>query len=130
MTRDDLKVLNDRAATKEDAQAGRVVFHIPDSRSIPYQFDNELPLLAKVTTPDEDNGFPPPGALVAIVQAELGDNGQILFGVMYGHGEEGICQPGEVEVIGPLGEAFPMTDLYGSASEAKENVEPNRMESA
>jgi hypothetical protein len=42
------KVLNGRVATEADAHEGRVVFHIPDSRSTIHLFDNELPLTAKV----------------------------------------------------------------------------------
>ncbi len=111
MIRDGLKVLNGRVATKDDADAGRVVFYIPDARSVPYRFEHDLPLLAKVTTPDERVGFPPSGSLVTIVQAEQGDNGEILLGLMYGECEEGLCQLGEVEVIGRLDEAPTFQEL-------------------
>lgn len=97
-----LKVLNGRAATGADSEAGDVVFYIPDSRSIPYRFDHELPLIAKIINPD--GGVAPLGSLVTIVQAEQGDNGEVLLGFMFGDGEEGVCMLGEVEVIGPATE--------------------------
>jgi hypothetical protein len=97
-----LKMLNGRAATEADSEAGSVVFYIPHSRSTPYRFDHELPLIAKVVNPE--GGVAPPGSLVTIVQAERGDNGEVLLGLMFGDGEEGVCMLEEVEVIGPAPE--------------------------
>ena len=94
-----LKVLNGRTATEADSEAGSIVFYIPDSRSTPYNFDHALPLTAKIINPS--GGVAPPNSLVTIVQAEQGDNGEVVLGLMFGNGEEGICMLEEVEVIGP-----------------------------
>jgi hypothetical protein len=95
------KVLNGRAATEADANAGAVVFYIQDSRSKPYAFDHELPLLAKVIGP-EDNGLGPGGTEVIVVQAEEGDNGTVLLGVLIGDDGEGICMLNELQILGPV----------------------------
>jgi hypothetical protein len=97
-----LKVLNGRVATEADSEAGSVVFYIPDSRSVPYRFDDELPLMARFINPE--SGVVPPGSLVTIVQAEQGDNGEVVLGFMFGDGEEGVCMLEEVEVVGPTAE--------------------------
>jgi hypothetical protein len=97
-----LKVLNGRAATEADSEAGSVVFYIPDSRSTPYRFDHELPLIARIINPGD--GIAPHGSLVTIVQAEQGDNGEVVIGFMFGEGEEGVCTLQELEVIGPAPE--------------------------
>jgi hypothetical protein len=96
-----LKVLNSRVATEAEAETRSVVFYIPEGRSVPYSFGQNLPLQAKVVIHDEENGFPF-GSVITIVQAEQGDNGEVIFGVMYGVDQEGICMLSDVEVIGPI----------------------------
>jgi len=100
-------VLNGRVATEADAQERSVIFHIPDSRSTTYYFDHELPLTAKVINPE--GGAGPPGSLVTIVQAERGDNGVVLLGLMLDDGGEAVCLLEEVEVIGPAPEDPPFS---------------------
>jgi hypothetical protein len=94
-----VKALNGRAPTEADVEAGTVVFYIPDSRSTPYEFDHQLPLLARVINPDD--GAAPLGSIVTIVQAEKGDNGQVLLGLLLDDGGEAVCMLEEVELIGP-----------------------------
>ncbi len=101
---DELKVLNGRVATERDVEARRVIFFIPDSRSTPFEFDHAFPLLAKVVKKDDMDGFPKPGSLVTIVQAEMTDEGQVVLGLIYGDGEEGVCHLQDIEVIGPIQE--------------------------
>lgn len=93
------KVLNGRAATEYDANARTVVFYIQDCRSKPYAFNHELPLLARVIGP-EDNGLGPAGSEVIVVQAEEGDNGEVLLGVLIGEDGEGVCMLNELEIVG------------------------------
>jgi hypothetical protein len=97
-----VKPLNGRAATEADSEAGTVVFYIPESRSSAYQFDHPLPLLARVTNPDD--GAAPLGTIVTIVQAEQGDNGEVVLGLLLDDGGEAICMLNEVEVLGPAPE--------------------------
>jgi hypothetical protein len=94
-----LKVLNGRAATSEDAEKRSVVFYIPDSRSVSFTFDRSLPLKAVVTKPDDGDGFPPPGSVVYVVQAEIGDNGEVVIGLMYGDDQEALCLLRDITVI-------------------------------
>jgi len=95
------KVLNGRAATEYDANAATVVFYIQDCRSKTYAFDHELPLLARVIGP-EDNGLGTAGTEVVVVQAEEGDNGEVLLGVLFGEDGEGVCMLDELEIVGPF----------------------------
>jgi hypothetical protein len=93
-----LKVLNSRVATQAEADARSVVFYIPEGRSVPYSFGRDLPLQAKVVIHDEANGYPF-GSMVTVVQAEQGDNGEIVLGLMFGEDQEGICMLSDVEII-------------------------------
>jgi len=96
-----LKVLNGRVATKADVNANSVVFYIPDGRSVPYEFEHQLPLLARVTKAGDEVNFAPPGALVTIVQAELVDGNDVVLGLMMDGDVEGICDLADVDVLGP-----------------------------
>jgi len=98
----DLKVLNGRVATEADAEDRSVVFYIRDSRSTPYSFAHPLPLRARLRSPEE-SGIESSGNEVVIVQAERGDNGQILIGLQYGENEEAVCTLEELEILGPIG---------------------------
>jgi len=91
------RALNGRAATKADQDAEEVIFYIPNGRSAPYRFDRDLPLSARLISPEEETGFPV-GTLIEILQAEIGDTGDVLIGFMVGE-EEGICQLNEIELI-------------------------------
>jgi hypothetical protein len=86
-----------RAATKADQDAEEVIFYIADGRSVPYWLGRELPLGARLISTEEDTGFPV-GTEIEILQAELGDTGDVLIGFMVGE-EEGICQLNEIELI-------------------------------
>jgi hypothetical protein len=88
------RIIEARAATVEDSETGRAIFYIPEARSKPYSMGRPFPLPAKIILPDEDNY----GQVVQIVQAEIGDNGDILLGWVSGQ-EEGICMLGDVEVL-------------------------------
>ena len=96
-----LKVLNGRIATEADVDAHSVVFYIPDGRSVPYTFEHELPLLARVTKTEDEVNFAPPGTLVTIVQAELVDGQNVVLGLMMDGDVEGICDLADVDVLGP-----------------------------
>ena len=91
------RALNGRAATKADQDAEEVTFYIPDGRSVPYQFGRDLPLSARLISSEEATGFPI-GTVIEILQAEIGDTGDVLIGFMAGE-EEGICQLNEIELI-------------------------------
>jgi hypothetical protein len=92
------KILNGRAATKKDFEAGKVIFYIPDSRSAPYSFGRDLPLTARVVNPDLGDGCPPPGTPLIIVQAEITDGEYVTLGVIYGDGDEGVFALEDVEL--------------------------------
>ena len=99
-----LKVLNGRVATEAEAAAKSVVFYMPEGRSVPYDFGQDLPLFARVVIHDDENGYPY-GLIVTIVQAEQGDNGEVALGLMFGEDQEGISMLSDVEVIGPIVDA-------------------------
>jgi hypothetical protein len=92
-----VRALNGRSATQADVDAGTVVFYIPDGRSTPYYFGRDLPLRALLLGPEEQSGFPD-GTVIDVLQAEVGDNGEVLIGFVAGE-EEGICQLNEIELI-------------------------------
>jgi len=56
-----------------------------------------LPLCARLLGTEETTGFPV-GTEIEILQAELGDTGDVLIGFMAGE-EEGICLLHEIELI-------------------------------
>jgi hypothetical protein len=89
------RALNGRVATETDVDAGEVIFYIPEGRSIPYQFGRDLPLRARLV--GEEAGFPM-GTEVEILQAEVGDTGDVLIGFVAGD-DEGVCMLHEVELI-------------------------------
>jgi hypothetical protein len=101
------KVLNGRVATEADVEQGNVVFQIPEAHSTPYSFDQELPLTAKVIRRESE--FLPPGSLVTIVQAERGDNGEVVLGLMLDDGGEAVCMLAKVEVVGSAPEDPPFS---------------------
>jgi len=90
--------INGRVATQADVDAGTCVFLIPDQRSTPYSFGRELPLAAVVALEDDPN-IGPKGTPVTIVQAEVGDTGDILLGVLFGEDGEALCLLDDVEVL-------------------------------
>jgi hypothetical protein len=89
--------LNGRTATQADVDAGKVIFYIPDERSTPYRFGRDLPLRARLVDSDETTGFAA-GTTVEILQAEVGDTGDVLIGFVAGD-EQGICMLHEIELI-------------------------------
>ncbi len=89
--------LNGRAATQADQDAETVIFYIQDGRSVPYRFERDLPLRARLVGTEETTGFPV-GTEIEILQAELGDTGDVLIGFVAGE-EEGICMLHEIELI-------------------------------
>jgi hypothetical protein len=91
------RALNGRVATKADQDAEEVIFYIEDGRSVPYQFGRDLPLSARLISPEEATGFPV-GTVIEVLQAETGDTGDVLIGFIAGE-EEGICQLNEIELI-------------------------------
>jgi hypothetical protein len=91
------RALNGRAAPKADQDAEEVIFYIPDGRSVPYRFGRDLPLGARLISPEVATGFPV-GTVIEILQAEIGDTGDVLIGYVAGE-EEGICQLNEIELI-------------------------------
>jgi hypothetical protein len=68
-----------------------------DGRSAPYQFGRALPLRARLLGSEGQSGFPD-GTVIKVLQAEVGDNGEVLIGFVAGE-EEGICQLNEIELI-------------------------------
>jgi hypothetical protein len=94
-----VKVINNRVATKEDVDAGQVVFFVPDGRSRPYSFGRLLPVEAKITKPKSNDEFYSPGTIVSIVQAELVDGAEVLLGVQATDDDEGLCSLKDVEVL-------------------------------
>lgn len=96
------RVINGRAATEEDVHPGGAIFFIPDNRSVPYSFGNDLPISVKIMKPDDGDGFPPPGTLVQILQAELTDDGRIILGFEH-DGGDCVCTLDDVEMLDALG---------------------------
>lgn len=91
------QIINDRVATEAESEAGEVIFYIPDRRSEPYSFSHKLPLKAVVTKPYADDGFPTPGTVIIIVQAELVDSKDVVLGFVDGD-DEGICMLEDVRI--------------------------------
>lgn len=89
--------LNGRAATQADQDAETVIFYIPDGRSVPYRFKRDLPLRARLLGTEETTGFRV-GTEIEILQAELGDTGDVLIGFIAGE-EEGVCMLHEIELV-------------------------------
>ncbi len=89
------RALNGRVATQADQDAEEVVFYIPDGRSVPYRFERDLPLRARLV--GTETGFPI-GTEIEILQAEIGDTGDVLIGFIVGE-DEGLCQLHEIELI-------------------------------
>jgi hypothetical protein len=88
-----------RAADEDDCKAGRAIFYIRDSRSIPYDLGQPLPLSAKIK---QDAHVSPgdvirAGTVIEIIQCEIDERGKILIGFRYA-GREGICTLDEVEM--------------------------------
>ena len=90
--------LNHRVATPEDADAGTVIFHIPDGRSVPYWFGRELPVSAVIARDDLGDAFPPAGTRVEILQAEQGDTGDVIVGFVLGD-QEFVGMLGDIRLI-------------------------------
>jgi len=88
--------LNGRVATQADVDAGTVIFYIPDGRSTPYDFGRALPLKARIA--GEETEAYPVGTEVEILQAEVGDTGDVLIGFMVGQ-DEGIGMLHEFELL-------------------------------
>ncbi len=91
------QIINNRVATEAEGEAGEVIFYIPDHRSIPYSFRRNLPVTAVVTKPDVGDGFPAPGTILEIVQAELVDGKDVVLGFINGD-DEGICMLEDVQL--------------------------------
>ena len=90
------RALNGRVATQADQDAEEVIFYIPDGRSVPYRFERDLPIRARLLGAEE-TGFPV-GTEIEILQAEIGDTGAVLIGFIVGE-DEGICLLHEIELI-------------------------------
>ena len=90
------RALNGRVATQADQDAEESIFYIPDGRSVPYRFGRDLPLRARLVT-EKTTGFPI-GTEIQILQAEIGDTGDVLIGFIVGE-DEGICRLQEIELI-------------------------------
>jgi hypothetical protein len=91
------RALNGRVATQADQDAKDVIFYIPDGRSVPYRFEHDLPLRARLVGTEETTGFPI-GTEIEILQAEIGDTGDALIGFIVGE-DEGMCLLKEIELI-------------------------------
>jgi hypothetical protein len=87
--------LNGRVATEADVDAGTVIFYIADGRSIPYRFERDLPIRARIVS--DESGYPA-GTEIEILQAEVGDTGDILIGFLVGE-DEGVGMLHEFELI-------------------------------
>ena len=74
------------------------IFFAPDNRSVAYSFGRELPVTAKVVKADDGDGFPPPGTIVQILQAECTDDGSVVLGFVH-DGGDCVCMLEDVEVI-------------------------------
>ena len=92
------RAINGRVATEEDFHQGIAVFYIRDTSSVPYSFGRPLPVTVRfLDSGEEDEGRPPAGTEVEVLQAELTDEGTVVLG--YKHdGKDGICLLSEVEV--------------------------------
>jgi hypothetical protein len=97
----DLKVLNGRVPTEADAETEALSSTFPIHAALPIFFDHPLPLRARLRSP-EVSGIEPPGNEVVIVQAEIGDNGEIVIGLQYCEDEEAVCTLEELEILGPI----------------------------
>jgi len=93
------RVINGRTATEEDVHPGGSFFFIPDGRSSAYSFGIDLPVFAKIVKPDEGDGFPAPGTIVSISQAEMTEDGGVVLGFEY-EGGDCVCMLEDVEVLG------------------------------
>ncbi|RRA48423.1 hypothetical protein [Acidipila sp. EB88] len=91
------QTLNGRVATEQEAEAQTVIFFVPEQRSEPYSFAHALPLIARMALSDPREGFPPVGAPVEIIQAELVDGKDVVLGFLY-QGEPGLCMLQDVNV--------------------------------
>lgn len=91
------RALNGRAATKADSEAGEVVFYIEEGRSAPYSFGRDLPLRARLIGAEDTTGLAQ-GTVIEILQAEVGDTGDVLIGFVT-DAEEGVCMLHEIELI-------------------------------
>src|SRR5258708_31239553 len=92
-----------KPATEEDCKAGRAIFYVPDNRSKIHDLGRPLPLQARIKQDTEvgtglEQGIIPAGTPVAIIQCEIGDNGEIVVGFRY-DGGEGICMLNELEIL-------------------------------
>ena len=92
------RVINGRAATEEDVHPGGAIFFIPDNRSVPYSFGSDLPVSVKIVKADDGDGFPPPGTLVRILQAERTDEDSVILGFKY-DGGDCVCTLEDVEML-------------------------------
>ena len=91
------RAMNGRVATQADQDAEEVIFYIPNGRSVPYRFERDLPLRARLVGTEETTRFPI-GTEIEILQAEIGDTGDVLIGFIVGE-DEGICLLHEIELI-------------------------------
>jgi hypothetical protein len=73
------RALKGRVATQADQDAEEVIFYISDGRSVPYRFERDLPLRARLVGTEETTGFPI-GTEIEILQAQIGDTGDVLIG--------------------------------------------------
>ena len=90
------RALNGRVATQADQDREEVIFYIPDGRSVPYRFERDLPLRARLVGTEETTGFPI-GTEIEILQAEIGNSGDVLIGFIVGE-DEGICLLHEIKL--------------------------------
>ena len=86
-------VVNRRVASKQEFEAGEVIFYMPEGQSSPYAFARELPIPAVVVAGD----LAPPGTALMIVQAEKDTSGNVVLGVTWDD-TEGICSLEEVQL--------------------------------
>jgi hypothetical protein len=92
------RAINGRVATEYDFHYGGAVFFIRDTQSVPYSFGRPLPVTVRFVDAGADEGRPPVGTEVDVLQAELTDEGTVVLG--YEHeGKDGICLLSEVEVV-------------------------------
>jgi hypothetical protein len=74
----------------------QVIFYIPSGRSVPYRFERDLPLRARLVGTEKTTGFPV-GTEIEILQAEIGDIGDVLVGFISWRGRGDLLQ--EIELI-------------------------------
>jgi hypothetical protein len=87
---DKARIAMNTPATEEDCHAGRAIFYIPDNRSTVYDLGRPLPLSARYrqdTVIGTGQEVISAGTMVAVMQCEIGDNGEILVGFLYAGGE-------------------------------------------